>query len=161
MPTDFWEQARVALDQAELDIIMLAEAGKPELLRSAFYLDYAWPMLHKLDDVLLIGEPASALKATFEQQRALYPKGALHLRMTDDHDELRAVTRYGYPGAIAASAVVMTLDGEPLIYNGMEVGDSTQSRAPVLFESPKIFWQAPDWLSYIRRAGTENFFKSS
>jgi cyclomaltodextrinase / maltogenic alpha-amylase / neopullulanase len=39
----------------------------------------------------------------------------------------------------------MTLDGVPLIYNGMEVGDSTQSRAPALFESPKIFWQAADW----------------
>jgi cyclomaltodextrinase / maltogenic alpha-amylase / neopullulanase len=145
MPTDFWEQTRVALDQAKPDIIMLAEAGKPDLLRSAFDLDYAWPMMHKLDDVLMSGEPASSVRATFEQQRALFPKGALHLRMTDDHDELRAVTRYGFPGAIAASVVAMTLDGVPLIYNGMEAGDSTQSRAPALFEMQKIFWQAADW----------------
>lgn len=145
MPTDYWEEARVALDKAKPDIIMLAESQKPELLRSAFDLDYAWPMMHKLDDVLMSGAPASSLQTTFEEQRALYPRGALHLRMTDDHDELRAVTRYGFPGAIAASAVAMTLDGVPLIYNGMEVGDSTQSRSPALFESPKIYWQAADW----------------
>jgi glycosidase len=102
-------------------------------------------MMHTLDDVLMKGAPASSLQTTYEDQRALYSKGALHLRMTDDHDEFRAVTRYGFPGAIAASAVAMTLDGVPLIYNGMEVGDSTQSRAPALFEAPKIFWQAADW----------------
>ena len=27
----------------------------------------------------------------------------------------------------------------------MEVGDSTQSRAPALFEPQKIFWQASEW----------------
>ena len=80
--------------------------------------------------------------ATVEQQRALFPKGALHMRVSDDHDELRATTRYGYPGSIAASALLATLDGVPLIYNGMEVGDSTQSRDPALFEAQKIFWPA-------------------
>jgi glycosidase len=65
--------------------------------------------------------------------------------MSDDHDELRAVTRYGFPGAIAASVLMFTLDGAPLIYNGMEVGDSTQSRSPALFEPEKIFWSAAEW----------------
>jgi len=40
---------------------------------------------------------------------------------------------------------VFTLDGVQLIYNGMEVGDSTQSRDPALFEPQKIFWQAAVW----------------
>ena len=67
------------------------------------------------------------------------------MRMSDDHDELRAMTRYGFPGAIAASALMFTLDGVPLIYNGMEVGDSTQSGDPALFEPQKIFWGAVKW----------------
>jgi cyclomaltodextrinase len=91
------------------------------------------------------GEPASGVCETIEQQRALFPKDALHTRVSDDHDELRATTRYGFPGAIAASALVETIDGVPLIYNGMEAGDSTQSRAPALFEPQKIFWQASEW----------------
>lgn len=145
VPTDFWEQARVELDQVKLDIVMLAEANKPELLRSAFDIDYAWPMMHTVNDVIMSGEHATEIERTFEQQSSLFPRGALHMRMSDDHDELRAVTRYGYPGAIAASALMFTLDGTPLIYNGMEVGDSTQSSDPALFEPQKIFWDAAKW----------------
>lgn len=145
VPTDFWEQARKELEQAKPEVMMLAEASKPELLRSAFDIDYAWPMMHTVDDVIMNGEAATKIEETFEKQRGLFPKGALHMRMSDDHDELRAVTRYGYPGAIAASALMFTLDGAPLIYNGMEVGDSTQSRAPTLFEPQKISWAAGEW----------------
>jgi cyclomaltodextrinase len=145
VPTDFWEQARKELEQQKPDIMMLAEAEKPDLLRSAFDIDYAWPMMHTVDDVVMNGEPATRVHEMYEKQQALFPKGALHMRMSDDHDELRAVTRYGYPGAIAASALMFTLDGAPLIYNGMEVGDSTQSRAPALFEPQKIFWAAGEW----------------
>jgi cyclomaltodextrinase len=145
IPTDFWEQARKELEQAKPDIMMLAEASKPELLRSAFDIDYAWPMLHTVDDIEMNGEPATKVRDTIEQQDALFPKNAMHMRMSDDHDELRATTRYGFPGAIAASALMFTLDGTPLIYNGMEVGDDTQSRDPALFEPQKIFWDAEKW----------------
>ena len=151
VPTDFWEQARKELEQAKPDIMLLAEALKPELLRTAFDIDYAWPLMHALDDVVMNGSPATGIRDTFEQQQGLFPKGALHLRMSDDHDELRATTRYGYPGAIAASVLMFTLDGVPLIYNGMEVGDSTQSRAPALFEPQKIVWAAGDWHPEFRR----------
>src|SRR6185437_2539137 len=40
----------------------------------------------------------------------------------------------------AASAFVFTLDGVPMLYNGMEVGDTTESGAPALFEKLPIFW---------------------
>jgi cyclomaltodextrinase / maltogenic alpha-amylase / neopullulanase len=145
VPTDFWEQARAALEKVKPDIMMLAEADKPELLRSAFDIDYSWPLMHTLNDIIMAGEPATAIRATVEQQKERFPKGALHMRISDDHDELRATTRYSYPGAIAASALMFMLDGAPLIYNGMEVGDSTQSSAPALFEPQKIFWQAATW----------------
>jgi len=145
VPTDFWEQARAALEKVKPDIMLLAEANKPDLMKSAFDIDYSWPLMHTLNDVIMSGEPATAIRTTFEQQQALFPKGALHMRISDDHDELRATTRYSYPGAIAASALMFTLDGVPLVYNGMEVGDSTQSAAPALFEPQKIFWQASTW----------------
>ncbi len=145
VPTEFWEQARAALEKVKPDIMLLAEANKPELLRRAFDIDYSWPLMHTLNDVIMNGEPATTIRATVEQQQKLFPKGALHMRISDDHDELRATTRYSYPGAIAASALMFTLDGAPLVYNGMEVGDSTQSAAPALFEPQKIFWDAATW----------------
>jgi len=145
VPTEFWEQARAALEKIKPDIMLLAEANKPDLLRSAFDIDYSWPLMHSVDDVIMNGQPATAIRASVEQQQSLFPKGALHMRISDDHDELRATTRYSYPGAIAASALMFTLDGAPLVYNGMEVGDSTQSRDPALFEPQKIFWAAATW----------------
>ena len=145
LPTGFWEQARVALEKVKPDIMLLAEANKPDLLKSAFDIDYSWPLMHTLNDVIMNGEPATSIRTTVEQQQALFPIGALHMRISDDHDELRATTRYSYPGAIAASALIFTLDGAPLIYNGMEVGDSTQSAAPALFEPQKIFWDSATW----------------
>ena len=36
----FWEQARAELTKVKPDIIMLAEASKPELLVKAFDVDY-------------------------------------------------------------------------------------------------------------------------
>ena len=62
------------------------------------------------------------------------------MRVSDDHDEARAVARYGLNGALAASALMFTLDGVPLIYNGMEVGDATESGDPALFDKLNIFW---------------------
>ena len=37
--------------------------------------------------------------------------------------------------------MMFTLDGVPLLRNGMEVGDTTESGDPALFEKPAIFWQ--------------------
>ena len=51
------------------------------------------------------------------------------------------MARYGIRGALAASALMFTLDGVPLLYNGMEVGDATESGDPALFDKLTIFWQ--------------------
>jgi glycosidase len=47
-------------------------------------------------------------------------------------------------GALAASVLMFTFDGVPLLYNGMEVGDATESGDPALFEKLPIFWSPKD-----------------
>src|SRR6267154_5064712 len=76
----------------------------------------------------------------WEEEIKGWPRGALHLRFSDNHDERRAIARFGEPAALAASAFVFTLDGPPLLYNGMEAGDTTESGAPALFEKMPVFW---------------------
>jgi len=142
IPTDFWENARKELDHLHPGLLMLAEASKPELLHNAFDLDYSWPLMGTLNDIIEHGAPASSVRATLEREQKLFPKHAMHMRMFDDHDEQRALARYGSDGSLAAAALIFTLDGVPMIYNGMEVGDPTESGAPALFESLKIWWQA-------------------
>jgi cyclomaltodextrinase len=76
------------------------------------------------------------------------------MRFSDNHDERRALARFGEPGALAASALMFTLDGVPLLYNGMEVGDTTESGAPALFEKLPVFWSIAE-----RRPEFPRFYK--
>src|SRR5256886_17135920 len=84
--------------------------------------------------------PYTTLFRSWEDEFKEWPRGALHMRFSDNHDERRAIARFGERGALAASTFMFTLDGVPLIYNGMEAGDTTESGAPALFEKLPIFW---------------------
>ena len=108
VPTSFWEEARAELTKVKPDIIMLAEASKPELLVKAFDVDYSWPLHSTLNDVLLSGAPASEFKRSWEESQKQFPKGSLHLRFSDNHDEARAVARFSIKGALAASALMFS-----------------------------------------------------
>ncbi|HEY6231181.1 MAG TPA: alpha-amylase family glycosyl hydrolase, partial [Pyrinomonadaceae bacterium] len=140
VPTDFWEQARAELDRIKPDIVMLAEGHKAELLLKAFDFDYSWPLHSALTDVLQGRGNADNLRVVWEQEFSEWPRGSLHMRFSDNHDERRAIARFGEPAALAASAFVFTIDGVPMLYNGMEAGDTTESGAPALFERLPIFW---------------------
>ena len=141
VPTEFWERAREELQELDPDILMLAEASHPELLVKAFDMDYSWPLHATLNDVLLHGAPASDFQQSWKASQRRFPKGSLHLRISDNHDEARAIARFGIRGALAAQVMMMTLDGVPLLYNGMEVGDATESGAPALFEKLPVYWE--------------------
>ena len=154
VPTDFWENARVELEKIKPDIFMLAEAHKADLEVKAFDLDYSWPLHSTLTDVLQGRAPALDLRKSWEDEFKEWPRGALHMRFSDNHDERRALARFGEPGALAASALMFTLDGVPLIYNGMEVGDTSESGAPALFEKLPIFWPIAE-----RRPEFPRFYK--
>src|ERR1043166_4371703 len=155
VPTDFWEHARAELERVKPDIVMLAEADKPELLVRAFDLDYSWALHSTLTDVLQGRKPASALREVWEADARRYPRGALRMRFSDNHDERRAIARFGERGALAAEAMMLTLDGVPMLYNGMEVGDTAESGAPALFERLMIFWpiaeRRPDFPRFYRQ----------
>ena len=155
VPTSFWEQARAEVDKIKSDTIWLAEWESPDLLVKAFNLDYSWALHSTLDKVLHGDLPASEIRKTWETDKAKMPKNALRMRFSDNHDEKRAIARFGEKGALAAQTLAFTLDGVPMFYNGMEVGDTTESGAPALFEKLPIFWQISE-----RRKDFPTFYKS-
>jgi glycosidase len=140
VPTDFWEQARAELSALKPDIVMLAEWDDPALTARAFDLDYSWKLYGALGEVIQGHRPASAVREQWSRDAAQYERGALRLRFSDNHDQDRAIGRFGAPAALAASALMFTLDGVPLLYDGMEVGDTAESGAPALFEKLPILW---------------------
>jgi glycosidase len=154
VPTDFWENVRIELELIKPDIVMLAEAHKAELLVKAFDLDYSWPLHHAMTNALQGRSRAVEIRTAWEDEVKKGPRNSLHMRFSDNHDERRAIARFGEPAALAASALTLTLDGVPLLYNGMEVGDTTESGAPALFEKLPIFWPIAE-----RRPEFPRFFK--
>ncbi len=154
VPTDFWEQARAEVDKIKPETIWIAEWESPDLLVKAFDLDYSWANHATLTEVLEGTKPASEIRKVWEEQHAKFPKNALLMRFSDNHDERRAIARFGEKGALAAQALAFTLDGVPLVYNGMEAGDTTESGAPALFEKMPIFWQFAE-----RRPEFPRFYK--
>ena len=155
VPTDFWEAVRPELDKVRPGLAFLAESDDPALLRSAFDIDYAWDFYHVMSDALAGRKPASEVRAVWERAAAKYPRGGLRLRFSDNHDQLRTTGQAGLPAALAASAVMFTLDGVPLLYNGMEVGDTVESLAPALFEHAPIQWEVAE-----RRPQVTPFYQS-
>ncbi|MBL8149412.1 MAG: family 10 glycosylhydrolase [Blastocatellia bacterium] len=154
VPTDFWEKAREELDKVKPDIMMLAEAEQPDLLVKAFDTDYSWRLLHGLNEVIAGGAPAVLLWDRLDEEKRRFPQGALRMRFSDNHDEIRAIARLGQRGALAASALMFTIDGVPLLYNGQEIGDTSESGAPALFEKHLIVWQfrerRPEFLEFYK-----------
>src|SRR5262249_49129027 len=75
VPTSFWEEARTELTKLKPDLMMLAEASKPDLMVNAFDLDYSWPLHSTLNNVLLNGAPVSDLRRSWEESLAQFPKG--------------------------------------------------------------------------------------
>lgn len=155
VPTSFWEEARAEVDKIKPDTIWLAEWETPDLLVKAFNLGYSWRNHAALDKVLHGDLPASEIRKVWEAQRAEFPKNFMLMRFSDNHDEKRAIARFGEKGALAAQALAFTLDGVPLIYNGMEFGDTTESGAPALFEKMPIFRQFAE-----RRPEFPKFYKA-
>jgi glycosidase len=144
IPTDFWEQLRPELKRIRPDVLLLAEASKPELMNKAFDLDYGWPLLATFNKVIEQGQPATSIEFQVAEQMAKFPVGTRHMLISDDHDERRATVRYGASAALAASALVFTLPGVPMLYNGMEAGDATESGGPALFEKSHLYWGAAE-----------------
>jgi cyclomaltodextrinase len=141
VPVDFWEAARAELEKINPQVIIIADAGaKPSLLSKAFDMDYSWNLYSTLNAVMTSVRSAYVLQPSWEHTQQQFPKGTLHLRFTDNQSEYRTVVRYGMDGALAAQVLMLTLDGVPLFYNGMEVGDATESDDPAMFEKMPVFW---------------------
>jgi glycosidase len=140
VPVDFWDEARAALDSIK-PVMMLAEGARPDLHLKAFDLTYSWSIYDVLQKIFAGTTPASAIDRVLERESRVYPKGALHLRFNTNHDKNAydgpSIERYGSAGDSLTIALIATLPGVPLIYNGDEVGNPEKLS---LFEQVPINW---------------------
>jgi glycosidase len=125
VPGPFWTKCIGELKKLKADLFMLAEGDKPYLHPSGFDATYSWVMFKKMVQVAKGERPAFALDSVESYYDTLYPKNALELYFTSNHDE-NSWNKADYgtmPGAIHAPFAVFTLTmyhSIPLIYSGQE-----------------------------------------
>lgn len=125
VPAEFWLKVIPQLKQVKSDMFFLAEGDKPYLMTSGFDAYYPWEMFHKMIAVAAGRRPAFALDSVKNKYDTIYPKEAIPLYFTSNHDE-NSWNKSDYktfPGAVHAPFAVFTqtMAGTiPLVYSGQE-----------------------------------------
>jgi hypothetical protein len=107
------------------DLFFLAEGDKAYLMTSGFDAFYPWEMFHKMVQVAAGERPAFALDSIKAKYDTTYPKEAIPLYFTSNHDENSwNKSDFGtFPGAVHAPFAVFTqtmAGSVPLVYSGQE-----------------------------------------
>jgi len=125
VPGQFWQKCIPQLKALKNDMFFLAEGDKPYLLTSGFDAFYPWELFHMMIKVAAGERPAFALDSVKTKYDTAYPKGAIPMYFTSNHDE-NSWNKSDYatfPGIVHAPFAVFTqtMGGTvPLIYSGQE-----------------------------------------
>jgi len=124
IPGSFWKKCITQLKKMK-NVFMLAEGDNPYLHESGFDATYPWEMFHKMVEIAKGERPAFALDSIKNKYDTAYPKNALEMYFTSNHDENSwNKADFGtFPGAAHAPFAVFTqtmIRSVPLIYSGQE-----------------------------------------
>lgn len=140
VPDDFWAQVRPELDKIKT-VFMLAEwEDDPDQFKTCFNANYGWAMFSMMKAIAQGDLPATSLDTLRASNQKRFPRWYYQMIFTQNHDEN---THHGTlaetfgPSADAFIVLSSTLEGMPLIYNGME---SNLNRRLAFFEKDPIKW---------------------
>lgn len=125
VPGEFWKKCIPQLKAVKNDMFFLAEGDKPYLMTSGFDAYYPWEMFHMMVKVAAGERSAFALDSVKAKYDTVYPKEAMPMYFTSNHDENSwNKSDYGtFPGIVHAPFAVFsqTMGGTvPLVYSGQE-----------------------------------------
>jgi glycosidase len=141
VPDDFWQEVLKRLQKIKPQVLMLAEGDHPRLYVNGFHLSYGWNTRRAYFQIIKNDLPATHLGETLTKEYHRYPRGALKMRFTENHDEERTASLYTTDQARLLTFLTFTLPGVPMIYAGQEVAASEK---PSLFEKSQINWRQFD-----------------
>lgn len=139
VPTDFWENARAALDSIK-PVFMLAEAEETDHHLRAFDMSYAWEMHHVMNKIAAGEMNANDIHETLTKNIERFPEGSYRMQFTSNHDENSwNGTVYERLGDAAKTFAALTyvIPGMPMIYNGQE---AALDKRLAFFEKDSIPW---------------------
>lgn len=141
VPTDFWNDARKALDQIK-PVFMLAEAEKEEHHAKAFDMSYGWEMHHYFNEIAKGNKNVTDFLDLIKREDCRFDEAAYRMRFVDNHDEnsWNGFTSERMGNAEQAMIVLSaTIPGMPLLYSGNEAGLDKRLQ---FFDKDPIVWKA-------------------
>lgn len=126
VPIEFWQEAAEELHRVKPDIFMLAEAEEDNLFDRAFNASYQWNIHHIMCDIAKGARRVWDMRNAIHAERAKYPKEAMRMSFTSNHDENSwsgsEQSRFGRALEVMTAMTFLMPSTMPLIYTGQEVG---------------------------------------
>lgn len=127
VPFDFWRETARELRAVKPDLFLLAEAEESYLFEdTTFDACYGWEVHHLMNDVAQQKCRLDPLRQWMYADRERYPRSAVRLTFTSNHDENSwsgsEFARMGAAARIMAALTFLWPGAMPLIYTGQEVG---------------------------------------
>ena len=126
VPIEFWQEASEELHRIKSDIFMLAEAEEDNLFNNAFNMSYQWNVHHIMVDIAKGARRVWDLRNAIHSERARYPREAMRMSFTSNHDENSwsgsEQSRFGAALEVMTAMTFLMPSTMPLIYTGQEVG---------------------------------------
>lgn len=126
LPIEFWQEASAELHRIKPDIFMLAEAEEDNLFNEAFNMSYQWNIHHIMVDIAKGARRVWDLRNAIHSERARYPREAMRMSFTSNHDENSwsgsEQQRFGAALEVMTAMTFLMPSTMPLIYTGQEVG---------------------------------------
>lgn len=126
VPIEFWQEVSEELHRIKPDIFMLAEAEEDNLFDRAFNMSYQWNVHHIMCDIAKGARRVWDLRNAIHAERAKYPREAMRMSFTSNHDENSwsgsEQSRFGRALEVMMAMTFLMPSTMPLIYTGQEVG---------------------------------------
>ncbi len=134
VPDDFWKKAYQRLRAIKPNVFMLAEGAHPRLHVNGFHMTYAWNLRMTIAKILRGDKAPEFLAEVLKRDYYRYPKNAMHMVFTENHDKKRSTQFFGEDQHLLSAVLTLSLPGVPMIYGGQEVGAA---------QKPSLFFQQP------------------
>ena len=126
VPIEFWNETAQRLRRVKPGLFMLAEAEQADLFDRAFDACYAWEFHHIVNDIAQGRRRVWDLRNYLYADRDRYPRSAMRLMFTSNHDENSwngsEFRRLGDAAGIMAALTFVLPQSMPLVYTGQEFG---------------------------------------
>jgi len=124
VPHDFWKDFRREVKQINEQILLIDEVlpRQPAYHDNEFDMSYDTDFYGTLIDVMNGRKPISSINYNLQKTRRNYPPSAKNLRYLENHDLDRFLKQFGPAKTKIAAAILFTISGTPLIYQGQEQG---------------------------------------